>query len=253
MVKRRIPKLCPGLVAIVFASTALLFPVQPASASSALFRAKRTWWFSQAGSWTDGYVIPPAGTGKNPYEPPAVAYVGDTYPVRGFTAPKSFIKDTTYYFTCGPGTFYCPWSYPRSSGWYSYWNAKGSFRANNPNAPNTTTTVRMRTTADGYDASLMGWPTVMRTWSSRKFTVATPPPTAMGDPLTPTTTWGGRYDHSRGGSIMIWPGKNRFGGTMRFFEGPNHRYHAYLRGGPGYSYTYTITFRAKPLDRKSVV
>jgi len=257
MAKRRIREIFVAWVAIAFASTALLSSVEPAGASSALFRVKRTWWFSQVGSWTAGHVTPPAGTGMNPYEPPAVAYVGDTYPVRGFTAPRSFIKETTYYFTCSPGTFSCSIGYPRSSGWYSYWNAQGSFRANNPNAPTTTTTVRMRTTADGYDASLMGWPTVTRkvltpmgrAWKT--VTVATPPPTAMGEPLTPTTTWGGRYDHSRGGSIMIWPGKNRFGGTMRFFEGPNSRYYAFRpAGGVNYHYPYTSTFPAKPLSKQ---
>ena len=250
MAKRRIRKLCSAWVAIAFASTTLLVSAQPASAEGALFRAKRTWWFSQAASWTDGHVIPPAGTGKDPYEPPSVAYVGNTHPVRGFTAPKSFIKNTTYYFTCG--FFGCFVGYPHSSWWSSYWNAKGSFRANNPNAPTTTTTVRMRTTADGYDPSLMGWPTVMRYVAPfGMVTLATPPPTAMGNPLTPTTTWGGRYDHSRGGSIMIWPGPNRFGGTMRFFEGPNIRYYAYRpQGGPGYPYLYTITFPAKPLSKQ---
>jgi len=70
----------------------------------------------------------------------------------------------------------------------------------------------------------------------------------MGDPLTPTTTWGGRYDHSRVGSIMIWPGPNRFGGTMRFFEGPNDRFYAYRQAVAEYPYPYTITRRAKPLS-----
>jgi hypothetical protein len=69
----------------------------------------------------------------------------------------------------------------------------------------------------------------------------------MYAPLTPTTTWGGRYDHSRGGSIMIWPGKGRFGGTMRVLEGPNHRiYRLITIDGP---YT-TITIRPEPLSQQ---
>jgi hypothetical protein len=69
----------------------------------------------------------------------------------------------------------------------------------------------------------------------------------MGNPLTPTTTWGGRYDHSRGGSIMIWPGQNRFGGTLRFFEGPNDRFYELITiDGP---YT-SVTFPPMPLSQQ---
>jgi len=38
-----------------------------------------------------------------------------------------------------------------------------------------------------------------------------------GNPITPTTTFSGRYDVSRVGSIWVTPGKNRFGGTFRLF------------------------------------
>jgi hypothetical protein len=69
----------------------------------------------------------------------------------------------------------------------------------------------------------------------------------MYAPVTPTTTWSGRYDASRGGSIMIWPGKNRFGGTMRFFEGPNDRFQRMITiEGP----ETTITIPPKPLSQQ---
>ena len=42
-----------------------------------------------------------------------------------------------------------------------------------------------------------------------------------GSPVTPTTTFDGRYDLSRGGSITVTPGPRRFGGTFRLFHGPN--------------------------------
>jgi hypothetical protein len=46
---------------------------------------------------------------------------------------------------------------------------------------------------------------------------------------------------------MIWPGNNRFGGTMRFFEGPNdHWYQLITISGP---YT-TATFPPKPLSQQ---
>jgi hypothetical protein len=145
-----------------------------------------------------------------------------------FTAPKSFIKNTTYYFACGPGTFQCYPGSPESKGLYSYWNAKGSFRPQNPNAPLSTTTLRFRTTMSNPNPTTNS------------------PHTAMYDPVTPTTTWGGRYDASRGGSIMIWPGNNRFGGTMRFFEGPNARFYQLITIEGPYS---TATSR-KPLSQQ---
>jgi hypothetical protein len=42
-----------------------------------------------------------------------------------------------------------------------------------------------------------------------------------GSPATPTTTFDGRYDMSRGGSITVTPGPRRFGGTFRMFYGPD--------------------------------
>jgi hypothetical protein len=267
MAKRRIHKLCPALVTIAFASAALLVSAQPANAASALFRAKRTWWFSQADSWTDGHVEP--RTGKGSYEPPALAGVGPTATHPAFTAPKSFIKNTTYTFMC---PFY-PYCYPNSSGIYSYWNGRGNFRPQNPYAPTTTTTIRVRTTMDGYNPTLMGWPTAMKNVrtamgrASKTITVATPAPTARYSRITPTeggctgpialmippagascpgtTQFNGYYRYDRGGSIMIWPGGNRFGGTMRWFSGPNARYYQ-LRTIDG-PYT-AITFPPAPLS-----
>jgi hypothetical protein len=206
----------------------LLIAVDPASAAGALFRVKRTWWFSSIDSWTNGYVTPRSGVKS--YAPPAIAYVGNTAAKPRFTAPKSFIKNTTLYYRCGvpPSTYsYC--YYGISKAWYSYWNARGRFRPQNPNAPQSTTTVRFATTMSNPTPSL---------WS---------PHTAMYGPVTPTTTWGGRYDHSRGGSIRIWPGPNRFGGTIRFFDGPNARYYL-LR--TRYSGDYSLSIRPKPLSQQ---
>jgi hypothetical protein len=39
----------------------------------------------------------------------------------------------------------------------------------------------------------------------------------LGLPLTPTTTFSGRYDLSRRGSIHVTPGPRRFGGTFKMF------------------------------------
>ncbi len=270
MASLRIHKLAPMLVAVAVAFASLLVVAEPASAVTALFRAKRTWWFSQAGSWTDGLVIPTTTL------PSAQARIGGitggVNPNKSFTAPRSFIKNTTYTFMCGPGTFQCYIGYPNSSGWYSYWNAKGSFRSQNPYAPTTTTTVRARTVMDDYKASLMGWSshtqmvlTLMSMTVSRTVTVPTHPPTAMYTRITPTeggctgvltgtnpdcpgsTQFGGDFTASRGGSIMVTPGSNRFGGTMRFFSGPNYRdYQLITIDGP---YT-SVTFPPVPTSQQ---
>jgi hypothetical protein len=264
-------KILLALVGIEIAAAAPMV-AESANAAGALFRAKRYWWVTGVGWWTDGHVVPTSAMGPS-YQPPATLNVGSTTPMPGFTAPKSFIKNTTYTFKCGPGAFKCFTGYPKSSGWYSYWNAKGSFRPSN--GPTTTTTVRVRTTADGYDPSLMGWPSVTETLRtamgqvSRTVMHATPPPTAGYSRITPTeggctgpialtlppasgscpgtTQFSGRYQYDRGGSIMIWPGRNRFGGTLRFLQGPNARFYQLITIEGPYTAAY---FTPPPLSKQ---
>jgi hypothetical protein len=50
----------------------------------------------------------------------------------------------------------------------------------------------------------------------------------LGNPLTPTTTFDGRYDVSRGGSVWVEPGANRFGGTWRLFFYPEAHWDQYI-------------------------
>jgi len=283
---QKIPTVRAIGMAFAIACASIFTSADPGHASSALFRAKRTWWFSQPRPWTDGRVEP--RTGKKSYQLPAIAILGSTVPHPAFTAPKSFIKHEPFYFACSPY-----WPLPRpyrcfstatasrrrywgATGWNSYWNGKGMFRPNNPYAPTTTTTVRVRTTMDGYDPTLMGWPTVTKYVATKRGKVtrlawaATPPPTAGGDRITPTeggctgpiaatippvgascpgtTQFDGYYRKDRGGSIMIWPGPNRFGGTMRWFRGPNARFHwLYTINGP---YT-SVTFPPVPLSQQT--
>jgi hypothetical protein len=49
-----------------------------------------------------------------------------------------------------------------------------------------------------------------------------------GNPVTPTTTFSGRYDFQRAGSIFIDPGPNRFGGTMRLLYAPTSLFYQYI-------------------------
>jgi len=238
-------------IALAIASASIFVALDPGHASSALFRARETWIYAN-GYWIRKWE---PRTGKGSYEPPAIAGVGDTAPHPAFTAPRSFIKNTTATFMCFTASNKCIYDgWWKLTDWLSYWNGKGMFRPNNPYAATTTTTVRVRTAMDGYNPTLMGWPTVTMTvptrWyghRSRTVMVATPAPTAGGNRITPTeggctgpiaatippvgescpgtTQFDGYYREDRGGSIMIWPGPNRFGGTMRWFSGPNQHFY----------------------------
>jgi hypothetical protein len=170
-----------------------------AEAASALFRVKRSWIGGGATTPNGGTASPyiskyyhPRMVGPNK-APPAVGYIGHTTGPHRISFPSKVIKDYTRFFWCG--TFMdCRPGYPVSVSFHSYHNVKGSFRPNNPYGATTTTTVMFPTTGNGQ-------------------------------PTTPTTTFNGNYDFSRSGSIMITPGANRFGGTMKFFYGPNNQLH----------------------------
>jgi hypothetical protein len=55
-------------------------------------------------------------------------------------------------------------------------------------------------------------------------TMGNPPRSNLGtgQPVTPTETFGGIYDATRGGEINVTPGPRQFGGTYRYFHGPNN-------------------------------
>ncbi len=180
---------------LVFAVVAALHTFVPtqAEAASALFSALRTLYSDVVGDEDQ--------TKKATFST-ATGYVGNRSPPR-FTVPQSAIKDITGYSACAPGN--CRPGFPESKAWHSYWNLRGSFRPNNPYGATMTTTVQFPTTMGN-----------------------TGPPIGTGKPVTPTTTFDGRYDFRRHGSIMITPGPNRFGGTMQFFYGPNQRYYQYV-------------------------
>jgi hypothetical protein len=246
MATLRCQRLGSMLVALAVASASLLLISAAAEAADVgLFRMKRTWWGgTTSASPADPFTSPDYAPGLQPPDkrPPAEAYVGFETTINGakgqtvprFTAPSKFIMDTTYSWSCVPGTCFPGW--PESKGYYSYWNLKGSFRPNNSRfggAASPTTLI---------------FPTTMGNTSALPYN--------KGNPQTPTTTpcvgggntdcgaWArdfgthmvgdritfasGRYDHSRAGSIMINPGKNRFGGTMHFFYGPNHLYYQFI-------------------------
>jgi hypothetical protein len=189
-----------------------VIPTQ-AEAATALFRVKQSW----SGLTNNGTTFGPVtytspdyhprtmGPGK---APPATGYVG-AFTYSGFTIPSRVIKSygtkTCFPFGCNPPVV-------SSSVMNSYWNAKGSFGPGR--GPTMTTTVLFDTT--------MGNP-----W----------PPPFTGEPVTSTTLFSGNYDFSRSGTIMITPGVNRFGGTMKMLAGLNHTISTlFVSDGSAYSY-----------------
>jgi hypothetical protein len=209
-------------VAFAVAAGSLLAP-EPAPADLALFRVERRWYDSPnppvttpggAGMY-QGYILPyyvdtPHG---NYLDPPATAIVEPGNPIGGtFTLPQSFITftgtSTTDAKTAWPG-------YTTTTFW-SYYNGPGKF---GPNHGSTASNLRV------VFPTTMGNPYPTYTPTHRKWINGND---GYGDPITPTTTFDGRYDLSRGGSITVTPGPRRFGGTFRLFHGPNAGWHQYI-------------------------
>jgi hypothetical protein len=133
--------------------------------------------------------------------PPGIAVVEPGNPIGGaFTLPTGFINVTgTYSITSKTG-----WPGYTTITYVDYYNGPGKF---GPNHGSTASKVRVF------------FPT----------TGGNPPPNyyGLGRPVTPTTTFDGRYDYSRAGSINVTPGPRRFGGTFRMFYGPNAGFYQY--------------------------
>jgi len=250
----RCHKLGSMLVAIAVASASLLIITAEAEAAKVgLFRMKRTWWGgTTTASPANPYIsedFHPRMKGPNAAPAPSV-YVGSTTvngrPAPRFTAPSKFIKDYTWHGWCRPGT--CSDGYPMSSNWYSYWNQAGKWQPLNSRyggASTLTTIVFPTTKGDVQPPIKTGNPTPnaitttpcnggglvgcgswlvsqTRMFETQNGATSTVTPHKIGDPIRFSD---GNYDFSRSGSIMITPGKNRFGGTMHFFYGPNHIYY----------------------------
>jgi hypothetical protein len=192
-----------------------LLVAQTALADTALFRVEQSWHNSPdppvttpggAGMY-QGYIYPyylEGGKTAGYLDPPATAIVEPGNPIGGaFTLPQSFI---TFTFTgtscpnCGPG-------YTTTTYW-SYYNGPGKFGPNH-GATGPTRIVFPTTMGNPYPT----YTSTYQKWINGN--------DGDGSPVTPTTTFDGRYDMSRGGSITVTPGPRRFGGTFRLFHGPN--------------------------------
>ena len=181
------------LVLAIAAVNLNLLAADDAKAADSLFTAQIGYW----GVFSPFLTTWPH-TGPPTKAPPASAMVGNTLPQQSVYLQKSFIEYYATYY-CVPGQ--CFPGYPISGGFYDYVNGRGHFRAHNPYGAATTTTIRFATTQMNV------------------------PNTGMGAPVTPTTPFSGRYDFSRGGTIRLEPGPNRFSGSMRLLYGPQSKFY----------------------------
>ncbi len=162
-------------------------------------------------TWWPHYLSSNRGTAGTHY-PPATAIVEPGNPVGGaFTLPTGFINVTSTY-SLTPKT---AWPGYTTVVYVDYYNGPGKFGANH-GATGPTRIVFPTTMGNPYPTYT---PTYQK-WINGNY--------GYGDPVTPTTTFDGRYDMSRGGSITVTPGPRRFGGTFRLFHGPNARWEQYV-------------------------
>ena len=189
-----------------------LFVASSARADLAMFRVEQRWHqFPNPAVTTpggaglyQGYIQPylaKTAMGTEYLYPPGIAIVEPGNPIGGaFTLPTGFI-DVTGTYSRTPRT---AWAGYTTFVYVDYYNGPGKFQ---PNFGSAASNVRVVFPTTG------GNPT---------------PNYGEGSPLAPTTTFGGRYDDDRGGSIHVQPGPNRFGGTFRLFAGPNAHWEQYI-------------------------
>ena len=197
-------------VACAVAVGSLLAP-ETALAEMALFRVEQRWHTfpnppvtSPGGAGMEQGYIQPGLTetmmGEYLYPPP-MAVVAPGNPIGGaFTLPQSFLT----FSVVSTLTAKTAWPGYTTTYYYIGYNGPGKFQ---PNFGSTASNLRLVFPTTG------GNPT---------------PNYGLGSPLTPTTTFDGRYDMSRGGSIHVTPGPNRFGGTFRLFFAPEAGWKQYI-------------------------
>jgi len=228
------------LVAFAVGAGSLLAPA-PASAEKSLFRVERKFFGRPFPGITTAAPESPNGSpgGAGRYiafvEPflytfpskyqAAIADVQPGNPVGSrFTLPARFI-DTSFMVTRTAKTGFPGYD---SVGTYVYHNGTGRFGPNNGagtpgGAPKPTRVV--------FPTSMGN--SSLNPASTKNINYGT------GNPVTPTSTFGGRYDFSRVGSLNVSAGANRFGGTMRLLNGPGNAFYQFV-----FRYSPTSIFKA---------
>jgi hypothetical protein len=201
-----------------------------ALADTALFRVEQRWHHNPGPPVTtpggagmyQRYIEPKVtktAMGTEYLYPPATAIVEPGNPIGGaFTLPSGFIN-VTGTFRLTPKT---AWPGYTTTFYTDYYNGPGKFGPNH-GATSPTRIVFPTTMGNPYPT----YTSTYQKWINGN--------DGDGDPITPTTTFSGRYDLSRGGSITVTPGPRRFGGTLRLFHGLNARWEQYI-----YYYTPTL-------------
>jgi hypothetical protein len=204
------------LIAFTVAVGSLLVP-EPARAFEALFRVERSWYGAPPPAETvggaskyQGWIFPYARTMT--WSSAAKANVTAANLVGApFTLPQSFISYQ------GTWTYKAKTHIPgyTTSSIFDYVNGEARFAKNvGPSGP---TRLVFPTTG--------GNP--IPNYGSGQPALQCPPPNSSKYTCG-TTTFDGRYDFDRAGSINITPGKNRFAGTMRLIYREASSFYQYI-------------------------
>jgi hypothetical protein len=221
------------LAAFVVAAGSLSIPGS-ALADTALFRVERKFYGAALPPVTtpggaglyEVYVEPYVSLDKNGnynYNP-ATAKVQPGNPIGGaFTLPTGFIDFIGTYTLTAKTAF--P-GYTSVSG-LNYYNGPGYFQPSfGATAP---TRVVFPTTGNNPDPNYgTGQPNLPTTGGGLCLDGSPPPTGAPSGGGCGTTTFSGRYDFYRAGSINVTPGPRRFGGTFQMFYRPESFWYQYI-------------------------
>jgi hypothetical protein len=211
------------LATFAIGAGSLLTPA-PAPAAEALFRTELQYYGAPLPPVTSlgdfgryqNYIIPYTSTA-----PPGTATVqAGNFVGSPITLPKGFID---FQWT---STFTAKTAFPgyTTVSAVDYYNAIGRFKPNNgATAP---TRVVFPTTMGNSSPNPAGTTNI-------NYGRGNPTANAV------TTTFGGRYDISRAGSLDVTPGANRFGGTMRFIYRSASEFYQYI-----FKYEPTTIYKA---------
>ena len=217
----RLRQLTLLLLAFAVAAGSLLIAAS-ALADKAAFRVERRWnndprppvtpgGAGRGESWVQPYLTM-SRKGEDYYYTAPNASVEPGNPVGApFTLPSGFID------------FIGTWSATPRTGWagystyseYDYYNGPGTFKPNNVHTDTIPKRIVFPTTQGNPTTGCVKAPNC-------NYGTGNPTPNAV------TTTFDGRYDFSKAGSINVTPGPNKFGGTWNIFYRENAYFYQFI-------------------------